>query len=300
MAAILDYGDYYIAHSTIEEYPEFLENLFTERAYQIQKIYNDDFVQAANHSDIDDYYTHIYVFDKLKNKVAAAYRAVITQEALADLKLNMLYTHNHYRYRESFYNLPIKTVELGGMFIGEEYRKNYNTFKLLWASVFLYLINHPGCTHLMGTVCITEKINDNNIAIIQEYFNSLSADYPLVKYISPKAPLQYSLDNKYKDLNINSIKDLDKYLKCYSHPSGLPVLFKKYSILNGAFWGANMNSEIQSVDMFLSVDIAKMPFKFFSRLIGKQLTQKMFDSCGPAFCIVPPIVKTVSPAFNYL
>src|SRR5256885_4994402 len=87
----------------------------------------------------DDYYTHLFVWNKPQKEIVGAYRLARTVDILPEFGVDGLYTNTLFRFKDDFFDLLGPAIELGRSFVRPEYQRQYAPLLLLWKAIGRYV-----------------------------------------------------------------------------------------------------------------------------------------------------------------
>ncbi len=136
----------------------------------------------------DDYYSHLFVWDKKKGELIGAYRLGLTDEIVAKKGVKGLYTSNFFNYDETFLNHVGPAVELGRSFVREEYQGSMSGLPLLFQGIASFVGKNPQYRHMFGPVSISNDYSDLSKQLMVDYVKQHHSAPELMPLVSGKNP----------------------------------------------------------------------------------------------------------------
>ncbi|RTQ49736.1 GNAT family N-acetyltransferase [Hymenobacter gummosus] len=236
-------------------------------------------LQATDLDQFDDYYRHLFLYDRAARKLVAAYRigpgrAILRQHGRRGFYLNSLF-----RLRRGLKPLLRQSLELGRAFVREEYQRQPLPLALLWKGIAAYLDAHPEYRYLIGPVSISNRFSPASKAAMLEYVTRHCFDAELAAQVRPRKRYRYRPLDAHEQpgvlqAGVDSLEALNR-LVASIEPRGLgiPTLLRQYVRLNARFIGFNLDPAFcNSLDGFIVLDARELPertHRLLDRVQGK-------------------------------
>jgi putative hemolysin len=227
----------------------------------------------SNDSDeFDPHYLHLFLWDKLEQRVAGAYRIGLVDEIVAKHGVKGLYSRSLYKYDESFIKQLGSAIEMGRSFIHPDYQRRPVSLNLLWRGIGNVLVQRPRYHTLFGSVSISREYSDLARALIADTMleNFKASEFEqLVKPITPLVILNRVWSKEILG-DLANIKMLGKLIGRCDPGKAVPVLLRHYLSLNGklvCFFNVH-SSFNNSLEGLIIVDVRKTQAKTLSRFLG--------------------------------
>ncbi len=228
-----------------------------------------------DHFDIN--YTHLVLWDKLKNCLVGAYRVRCFEQAQAQEIIPNLYTWSLFAYKTEFFDHCKKSMELGRAFVTPEYQRDYEPLMLLWKGIGR-LIYQEKIRTLFGPCSIGLGYAPASAYILRQYLIKNHWHDILASLVQGRrAPANITGPNM-PDVQGLDYNACNRAVKDIEGDKGLPILFKHYLQLGGRIAAFHEDRSFGTLDALLVVDIAKTPEKILLRYLNPEELQKLYAS----------------------
>ena len=213
----------------------------------------------------DDYYYHMFLWDKETNKIAGAYRMGMGGEIYSKYGINGFYLQDLFRFEAELYPMMSQSIEMGRAFITRAYQQKPMPLFLLWKGIVHCTLRFPDHKYLIGGVSISNKFSNFSKSLMIEFMKSHYYDPYIAQYVRPKKEFKVKLKDVEKDMVLDETKaDLNKFDKIIEEvePGNLrlPVLIKKYIKQNAKVVAFNVDPLFNdAVDGLMYIKIADLP-----------------------------------------
>ena len=221
--------------------------------------------EAIDLDKYDEYYRHLFLWDRENNVLAGAYRMGMGIEIYEKYGINGFYTHELFRYEPELFEMMSKTIEMGRAFIIKEYQQKPMPLFLLWKGIIALTLKYPEYKYLLGGVTISDKFSNFSKSLMIEFMKSHYYDPYIAQFIRPKQEYKVKLKDTDKDFVFDASKaDLNKFDKIIDdiEPGSLrlPVLMKKYVKQNARIVAFNVDPTFNdAIDGLMYIEIDKLP-----------------------------------------
>jgi putative hemolysin len=199
----------------------------------------------------DDYYLHVFLWDKRRQRVAGAYRMAVCPKILSTRGPGGLYTSTLFHYQPEFFEKLGPALELGRSFVVGEYQRKFPALLLLWKGIAGYIARHPQTPVVFGAVSISSRYNSASRELIFRYFESRRCE-GISGFVRPRRPFRphpfqpwdcAGTSRVLQDLGDlgASVSDLEIDAK------GIPILVRHYLKLGGTVLAFNVDSNFSDV-----------------------------------------------------
>lgn len=215
--------------------------------------------------EFDLYYDHLFLWDRVKEKLAGAYRIGDGARIMERYGKRGFYTHTLFRMDRPFGRILAQSFELGRSFIAQDYQRHRLPLYMLWRGLLIHILNHPDHRYLIGPVSISGSYSRLSRGLIIEFVKQHHYDNDLARHVHPRNRFVIRGDQTNSEaLLAASGEDLKKLDKLISdiEPSGgsVPVLLKKYLLLNARIVGFNSDPRFNdALDGMMVLDLTKVP-----------------------------------------
>lgn len=214
----------------------------------------------------DEYYRHLFLWDKQKGKIVGAYRLGYGDEILKSKGVKGFYTKTLFDYDPEFSKYLSKSIELGRSFVTLEYQKEALPLMLLIKGLLYSVLNKPNVQYLIGPVSISSWYPKFYRSLMIEYLKKYHSVEKLDKLMRPKNPFFPNFHRCNPDMLLSgskadSIEKFDRYiLKLSDGEYRLPTLVKKYLKINARILNFNVDPDFNyCVDGLVFMDLSKVP-----------------------------------------
>lgn len=213
----------------------------------------------------DQYYSHLFLWDRVAQCLVGAYRMGIGKEIYKNHGIKGFYIQTLFRIEPELHPMMQKTIEMGRAFIIQEYQQKPMPLFLLWKGIVHVTLRYPDHTFLMGGVSISNQFSDFSKSLMIEFMRSHYYDPYLAQYIQPKKEYKVKLKDADKDFVFDASKaDLQKFDKIIDEiePGALriPVLIKKYVKQNARLVAFNVDPKFNNaVDGLMYIKVSDIP-----------------------------------------
>lgn len=224
----------------------------------------------------DEYYEHLFVWNREKQELVGAYRLGRTDLIMKRLGLRGLYTSTLFRYRKKLLQRISPALELGRSFVRPEYQKNFSSLLLLWKGVAQYVARHPQYRHLFGPVSISSDYQTSSRLLLVAFLKASSFLPQLARLVRPRKPLRTDPITELKLRQQRAVvRDLDEVealiADLETDLKGVPVLLRQYLRLGGKLLAFNVDPAFSNVlDGLILVDLVQTDPILLAKYMGAE------------------------------
>lgn len=224
----------------------------------------------------DNYYTHLFVWNKQKEEIVGAYRLALVKDIVAAYGIRGLYTNTLFAYKQDLIDQLGDAIELGRSFVREEYQKSFSSLDLLWKGVGNFVNKHPKCKILFGTVSISNEYNAVSRMLITSFLRGNSYLPEFARLIKARNPFKTipitGIDTNTASVVVKDLQNVNELLtEIEATHHTIPILLKQYLRLGGKFLGFNIDQNFGDVlDGLIYVDLSETDTRMLSRYLGKE------------------------------
>ena len=229
--------------------------------------------KSVDTDEFDQYYLHIFMWDKSAKKIAGAYRVGHSDKIMKSIGAQGLYATRLFRIRTPLLEKIGPALEMGRSFVASEYQKKGSTLALLWRGIGEYLGRNPKYRTLYGPVSISTEYNAISKNLIVQFLSQHKTSAELAKFVKAKTPPKIEFDKSDIDAIISNAKDIERISALISEiemdNKGIPVLLKHYLRLNGELLAFNVDKSFGNcIDGLIMVDMTKTDPKLLKSYMG--------------------------------
>jgi len=224
----------------------------------------------------DDYYTHLFVWNKPQKEIVGAYRLARTVDILRKFGVNGLYTNSLFRFKDDFFDLLGPGIELGRSFVRPEYQRQYAPLLLLWKAIGRYVALNPAHPVLFGAVSISNSYAPASRTLMYQFFQAQFATHPLAAMVQPRRPFR-SARLKHWDISAFNrlVRDPEELSGSISEfefdGKGIPILLKQYLKMGGEVLAFNVDGRFSdTLDGLIVVDLRNTDRKALQKYLGSE------------------------------
>ncbi len=231
--------------------------------------------KAIDLDKYDEYYYHLFLWDKVNNAIVGAYRVGFGDEIIKNHGVSGFYTDSLFRYGEQMSPVLEKTIELGRSFVAPEYQKRPASLMLLWKGIVYLLLKHKQFRNMLGPVTISGEFRDSSKTIIAAYLGKHHFNEKLGAFVKPvtgmkgiKSDIDISLIEGISSVDLISklINDIEQ------EERPIPVLVKKYLSLSSSVLGFNVDPDFcDALDALMLLDMKHVPESSIA-MLSKEIT----------------------------
>jgi len=223
----------------------------------------------------DDYYMHLFTWNREKREVVGAYRLGLSEKILPSYGEAGFYSTTLFSYKPGVIRRFSPAIEMGRSFIVAEYQRKHMSLGLLWRGIGMFIVRNPQYRTLFGPVSISREYNSlsKNLMVMYLRENTLDPDFAkLVKARKPPRSRYFGcLD---RDSFSRTVRDIDDVSALVSEiereEKGVPVLLRQYLKLNATILSFNVDPDFNdSLDGLVLVDLTKTGEKTLARYMGE-------------------------------
>ena len=236
---------------------------------------------TGQHLDLDrfdEYYQHLFLWNKTDRRLAGAYRLAVTSDVLPLLGISGLYTSTLFRFHPDFFERIGPAVELGRSFVMPDYQKNYAALLLLWRGITRAVQRRPEAPVLFGAVSISPHYSAVSRSLITAYLSDRAAHEMAHLVAARRSFRNRALRNSQVKQFVTmaaSIEDLSVSISDIEDDGkGIPVLIRQYLKAGGRVLGFSVDSSFSNaLDALMLADLRLAPAALLERCKGRQEAQ---------------------------
>ncbi|HET6373632.1 MAG TPA: GNAT family N-acyltransferase [Candidatus Polarisedimenticolia bacterium] len=272
---LLQSGPFLVAYARAGQIPETLREIGRLREISFRKV-GEGTGRALDLDRFDEYYLHLFVWNRETSEVVGAYRMGPTDEILPRFGKDGLYTSTLFKYRDRLLAELGPALEMGRSFIRPEYQKNHSPLTLLWKGIGRYVAAHPRYRRLFGPVSISAEYQSMSRQLLIAFLRMNRYVSELGRLIHPRnrprlAPIR-DWDPRLAGTVVKDLEDVDSLIReIETDHKSMPILLRQYLRLNGVLLGFNVDPEFGNVlDGLILVDLVNVDRMILSRYMGRE------------------------------
>jgi putative hemolysin len=248
--------------------------------------------RAADLDRFDDHYLHLVLWDESRSQVAGSYRLGLTDEILARLGPEGLYTRSLFDYGPPVLEKLSRGIELGRSFVRDEYQKEYAPLMLLWKGIARFIVAHPRYFVLYGTVSISNQYSSLTRSLLAAFLR-VNCEYPdLMRHVRARQRPRFGWfrrrEAELAAVAARDMDDVDKLVAELENGRRAPVLVRQYLKLNARLLGFNVDPNFgDSLDALMMVDLLEVQPAVLARYMGAEGYRAFYARWGRRIAIKP-------------
>lgn len=275
LASIAESGEYAVYAFKGMQFPHLLQEIGRIREITF-RMSGEGTGRAIDLDRFDNYYLHLFVWNKERQEVVGAYRIGMTDDIMERYGKNGLYTSTLFKYNSDILDKIGPALELGRSFIRPEYQKNYSPLLLLWKGIGRIVMGNPRYKTLFGPVSINDEYNMLSKQLLTSFLKMNNYIPELARLVKPIRPFMpgpiRGIDVQATSRVVRDIEDVSSLIaEIESDHKGIPILLKQYLKLGGRLIGFNIDPQFSNVlDGLILVDLTATEQRVLERYMTKE------------------------------
>jgi putative hemolysin len=230
---------------------------------------------AIDLDSFDNYYQHLFVWNREKQEVVGAYRLGPTPDILPRYGVSGLYSSALFRYDRELFRRVGPAIELGRSFVRSEYQRQFQPLLLLWKGICQYVLTRPERAVLFGAVSISDDYTPASRDLLVRFLEN-QRDRDLARLVKPRRPYRPKLmAGQQADTVSRLLRDIeelsDPIADLEADGKGVPILIKQYLRVGGRILGFNIDPAFRNaLDALVLVDLRRTPPALLARYMSKE------------------------------
>lgn len=243
--------------------------------------------KSIDRDRFDEYYTHLFLWNKEREELVGAYRLGLTDRILPEQGAEGLYTRTLFEYGVEFLDRIHPAVEVGRSFVRREYQKDYHPLMLLWKGIGHFLVERPRYRNLFGPVSINNDYHSISRQLIVA-FSRNTGTTGLARMVRgknpPRIPHRRGEARNVVSILAPNLDDLSHLIEdIEGNQKGIPILLKHYMKLGGELLGSSVDHHFSdALDVLILVDLARTNPRVLERYMGKTGSRSFLMHHGAA------------------
>ena len=231
----------------------------------------------------DNYYSHLFLWDKDEKRLAGAYRMGLSDEIMASHGYKGFYNSQFFTFDQESLAKMTPGIEMGRAFIPPAYQKRPLTLGLIWEGIGQFMVKFPQYRYLFGTVSTSADYSSLSHSLIITFLKAHAMDQELASLIQSQTPPGKSTlrlpETRILPDALSDPQDLSNLIsEIENDGKGIPVLLRQYLKLNGKILSFNIDKSFGNVlDCLILVDMYKTPERSLKRYLGEAACKKILE-----------------------
>ena len=273
-ACLVEHGDFAVYGVTAEQIPSLLLEIGRLRESTFRDV-REGTGRARDLDEFDDYYRHLFLWDRANREVVGAYRLGMVDTILRTRGKRGLYSAGLFKFRQGFPERLGAAIELGRSFIQTPYQKKHASLALIWRGIGEFLARHPQYRYLFEQVSITNAYQPISKDLMVQFFREYRFDRRLARMVRARNPPKDTgrrdgISLKSISRSVRSVDAISAIVAGFEQDGkGIPVLLRHYLKLNGVLLSFNVDPDFSDViDGLILVDLRQTDAKVMRRYMG--------------------------------
>lgn len=273
---LIDKGDVLVYCTRAQEIPETLREIGRLRELTFRQV-GEGSGQALDIDKYDEYYLHLFLWNRKKSEVMGAYRIGQVDEVIRNHGVHGMYTRSLFRYQGNFLHRLGSCLEMGRSFVRPEYQKSLNALLMLWKGIGAYVAQNPKYRVLFGPVSISSDYNEVSRQLMAGCLGVNNSDQALAELVSPTTPLKQK-KQFWSSRDLEGLKNIEQLSSLVQQiekdNKGIPILLKQYLKLSGELAAFNVDPDFNNaLDGLIVVDLTRVEERTLYKYMGAQQAQ---------------------------
>lgn len=272
---LIQHGNRVVYIAEAMQIPSVLRSLTRLREITFRKV-GEGTQKACDEDRFDDYYQHLFLWDKKDKEVVGAYRLGRADRILKIYGPKGLYTSSLFSFDTAVIDHLHHAVELGRSFIQTKYQKQPSSLMMLWQGIGRFIANNPQYRILFGAVSISNNYHALSKDLMVRFLLNTQPEPIFKGRFKPRCPypLQKIKKATYRPLvaSIRHIEDVSCLVaNLEKDGKGIPILIKHYLKLNAQFINFNIDKHFShALDGLIWVDLRTTDPRILKRFMGNK------------------------------
>ena len=179
----------------------------------------------------DDYYSHLFLWDRENHRVAGGYRIARTDLVFAEHGFKGLYTGSLCECDQNLMDYLDPALELGRSWIHPDYQRSMHSLLGLWKGIGHFVARYPRYHKLFGAVTISDDYTSISQDLIVRFLRRTKTNGEWSDAMRALLPFKNQPEDRSQGLT--SIEEVSAQVASQeSDGKGVPVLLRQYFKLN--------------------------------------------------------------------
>jgi len=218
----------------------------------------------------DEYYSHLFLWDREKKAVAGGYRIARTDLIFAEFGFEGLYTGTLCECDQPLLDYLNPALELGRSWVLPKYQGSLHALFGLWKGIGQFVARYPRYHKLFGAVTISDDYNAISQNLIVRFLRRTRTDRKWGQAMRAFIPFMDRPESL--SLGLASIEEVSaKVAKNELDGKGVPVILRHYLKLNATLLDFAYDPKFgDSLDALVLVDLREAPALLLKKYMGKE------------------------------
>ncbi|MEW5757085.1 MAG: GNAT family N-acyltransferase [Pseudomonadota bacterium] len=224
----------------------------------------------------DEYYLHLFIWNRDKQELVGAYRLGQGDEIQARFGKQGFYTHSLFKYKTRLINKLNPALEMGRSFVRQEYQRSFSPLMLLWKGIAQFVSRHPRYRRLFGPVSISNDYRALSRSLMVDFLRENTDQPELSCDVKPRKPFRAVTQRHPEHYTLQNIDHVSELVSAIEPDAkGIPILLRQYLKLGGRILGFNVDDQFNdALDGLIMVDLLETDPKVLAKYMGKEETER--------------------------
>ncbi len=276
---LVDAGEHWVICAPADEIPATLHEIGRLRELTFREV-GEGTGRSVDLDRFDEYYLHLFVWNRLRGEVVGAYRLGLMDEILATRGVAGLYTHTLFRFDRRLLTALGPAIELGRSFVVAGQQRSYAALLLLWKGIATVASRYPRYRHLVGAVSISDTYDTTTKRLLMSFLSHNDYRCGLASLVRPRRAPRLPRGRSDVDRPLTrlagSLDEVDALIQDIdAQGRGIPILLRQYLKLNARLLGFNLDPDFSDViDGLIWVDLIGVERSILRRYMGADAMQR--------------------------
>lgn len=217
----------------------------------------------------DQYYLHLFLWDRDQHQIAGAYRLGRTDQILAEFGFDGLYSSQLCEFDQALVDYLTPGIELGRSWVLPAYQRSLHSLLGLWKGIGGFVARYPRYHKLFGAVSISDDYTSISQNLIVRYLRRTKTDAHWKDRV--KALIPFNEEPEELTKNFSCIEDVSACIaEVEPDGKGVPVLLRQYFKMNATVLDFAFDPTFSDcLDAMVLVDLKKAPSRLLMKYMGK-------------------------------
>lgn len=272
---LLESNDMQVWHAAHKQIPNVMREIGRLREITFRAT-DEGTGKSIDVDEFDEYYQHLFVWNKEKVEIVGAYRLGRTDNIIKRFGKKGLYTTTLFNIKSSFFDEINPALEMGRSFVRIEYQRSFSPLLMLWRGIGHYVAKYPKYKILFGPVSINKEYQSSSRQLMVTFLKIHNYLPDLASKVKARTPFRSrKIKGWDKERSKRIISSIDEVSDVVSDlewdDKGVPILLKQYLKMGGKLLGFNVDPNFSDVlDGLILVDVTKTDPKIMERYMPRE------------------------------
>lgn len=244
--------------------------------------------RAIDLDEFDDFYAHVFVWDRVAKSVVGAYRLGEVDKILATRGKRGLYSSSLFDYPEHLLTDMGSALEMGRSFVRAEYQRGHQSLLMLWRGIGTFIARHPEYHVLFGPVSISGAYATVSRELMVRFLSMTGLRAIGAELVRARAPFRGRDYNEHDENLLDSLlpnaqasgpdamADLEEWVSHVEMDGkGIPILLSQYLKWGARVLAFNVDNHFGGcLDALVTIDLRKAERRLIARYMGDENVDK--------------------------